>query len=311
MSKKKTIDEFVKEANLVHKGKYDYSKTAYVNNRTKVIIICPEHGEFSQTPDKHLAGQGCPVCGGTKKHTNDSFIESARKVHGDRYDYSKVVYNGNKEKVCIVCPEHGEFWQDPHNHLKGKGCPKCGETINKPTKYTTESFISAANDVHGNKYDYSCSEYVDMNTKLKIVCPDHGEFWQIPYLHLRGSMCPLCAKEVTGKRRRLTKEEFIKRANIIHGNKYDYSKVDYKTEKHKVCIICPEHGEFWQTPDKHLRGNGCPKCVYPYSKAEIEIFEFVKDLVAAESAAEEAAEKAENAAPAEEEIIETDHYMFH
>lgn len=279
MSNKKTTEEFIDEAKIMHTNKYDYSKTVYSNNRTKVCIICPEHGEFWQIPGKHLSGQGCPVCGGTKKNNNETFIIKANKVHVDKYDYSKVNYINNKTKVCIICPEHGEFWQDPHNHLKGRGCPICGKSISKPAKYTTDTFVLASNTVHGKKYNYQDSNYIDMNTPIKIICPKHGEFKQNPYFHLHGGICPKCAREITGNKRRITKDEFIKRAKTIHGGKYDYSKVEYKTEKHKVCIICPEHGEFLQTPDKHLRGNGCPKCVYPYSKAEIEIYEFIKTLV--------------------------------
>lgn len=283
MSKRKTTNEFIEEAKLVHGSKYDYSKVEYKNNREKVLIICPEHGEFLQSPEKHLSGQGCPMCGGTKKSTTDGFIEKARKIHGNKYDYSKVDYTTNKEKVCIICPEHGEFWQDPHNHLKGKGCPICGEKVHKPVKYTTKSFIVAATDVHGNKYDYSKTAYKNMNEPVEIICPEHGPFFQLPYLHLSGSICPRCSRKVNGVKRRLTKEEFIERAKTVHGDKYDYSKVEYVTEKHKVCIICPEHGEFWQTPDKHLQGNGCPKCTYPYSKAESEIFEYVKSVVGEEN----------------------------
>lgn len=283
MSKRKTTGEFIEEARLVHGSKYDYSNVEYKNNREKVLIICPEHGGFLQSPEKHLSGQGCPICGGTKKSTTDRFIEKARKLHGNKYDYSKVDYTTNKEKVCIICPEHGEFWQDPHNHLKGKGCPVCGEKVHKPVKYTTASFIAAATDIHGNKYDYSKTVYKNMNEPVEIICSEHGSFFQLPYLHLNGSICPVCSRKVNGVKRRLTKEEFIERAKTVHGDKYDYSKVEYVTEKHKVCIICPEHGEFWQTPDKHLQGNGCPKCTYPYSKAETEIFEYVKNVVGEEN----------------------------
>ena len=273
MSKKKSTSEFIEEAKLVHGDKYDYSKVVYKNNREKVVIICPEHGDFLQSPEKHLYGQGCPMCGGTKRNTTDGFIEKARKVHGNKYDYSKVDYTTNKEKVCIICPEHGEFWQDPHNHLKGKGCPKCGNDIHKPKK----------REIHGDRYDYSRVEYKDILKPVEILCPEHGMFKQSPALHLVGSMCPKCSKSLSGIKRRLTADEFISRAREVHGDRYDYSKVDYITEKHKVCIICPEHGEFWQTPDKHLRGNGCPKCVYPFSKAESEIFEYVRGIVGDEN----------------------------
>lgn len=276
MSKKKTTNEFISEAISIHGNKYNYSKVEYHGKGDKVCIICPEHGEFWQTPEKHLSGQGCPLCSKTMKGNNDSFVKKAICVHGCKYDYSKVNYINNREKVCIICPEHGEFWQDPHNHLKGKGCPECGKEINKPKKYTTKSFISEAIKIHGNKYDYSQSEYVDMNTKVKIICPIHGEFFQTPYVHLNGSDCPKCSHISLGIERRSNKEIFIDRAKEIHGDKYDYSSVNYITAKHKVLIKCPIHGDFWQTPDKHIQGNGCPKCTQPFSKNEMEILDFIK-----------------------------------
>lgn len=280
MSRRKTKEEFVKEANIIHNNKYDYSKVEYKNNNTKVCIICPEHGEFWQTPYKHLSGQGCPLCYGNKKSNTEEFIEKANKVHGKgTYDYSKVVYENNRKPICIICPKHGEFFQDPHNHLKGKGCPECGKEINKPKKYTTESFIDACKKTHGEDYDYSQAVYENMMKKVKIICPKHGEFYQYPYLHIKGSICPKCASALNGFSKRLTLKEFIKRGNEIHMEKYDYSKVKYITAKKKVCIICPTHGEFWQTPDKHLQGCGCPKCVQPFSKTEKEIADYIKSLI--------------------------------
>lgn len=100
-------ENFIEKANKVHNHRYDYSKVNYINNREKVCIICPEHGEFWQGPYKHLTGQGCPKCGGTQKSNIDEFILKAKKVHGNKYDYSKVEYVNNKTKVCIICPEHG------------------------------------------------------------------------------------------------------------------------------------------------------------------------------------------------------------
>ena len=120
-----TVEEFVEKATKKHKGKYDYSKVEYVNNHTKVCIICSEHGEFWQTPNDHLTGYGCPKCGGTCKLNTEMFITKAKSMHKEKYDYSKVVYVDAKTKVCISCPEHGEFWQVPYSHLQGSGCPKC------------------------------------------------------------------------------------------------------------------------------------------------------------------------------------------
>ena len=126
---KTPIEEFIKKANETHNGKYDYSKVKYINNRTKICIVCPEHGEFWQTPDKHiLRGQGCPYCSGNAKRTTESFVNDAKKVHDGKYDYSKVIYSGIHNPVCIVCPIHGEFYQAPNDHLRGHGCPHCKQS---------------------------------------------------------------------------------------------------------------------------------------------------------------------------------------
>lgn len=116
---------FVGKARAVHGDKYNYSKIEYVNSKAKVCIICPEHGEFWQAPSKHLSGRGCPHCAGVVKKTTSQFIEEARNVHGDKYDYSKSVYVNKDTKLTIICPEHGEFSMTPRNHLKSEGCPKC------------------------------------------------------------------------------------------------------------------------------------------------------------------------------------------
>ena len=189
--------------------------------------------------------------------TTEEFIERAKKVHGDKYDYSKSEYVNNHTKVCITCPEHGEFWQTPENHLDGQGCPKCG--IKKRT-LTTEEFINKARKIHGNKYNYSKVKYKNAKEKVCIICPEHGEFWQVPSYHLSGNGCPECGKINCRKKTQLSQDEVIKHFEMIHNKRYDYSKVCYEGKHTKVCIICPEHGEFWQTPHNHLKGNGCPKC---------------------------------------------------
>jgi len=123
---KLTTEEFIAKAKAVHGDRYDYSKVEYAGNKGKVCIICREHGEFWQEARMHLSGCGCPICAGRKKLRTSDFVKKARSVHGDKYDYSKAEYKGNTEKVCIICPEHGEFWQSAANHLNGRGCPKCG-----------------------------------------------------------------------------------------------------------------------------------------------------------------------------------------
>lgn len=128
-------------------------------------------------------------------------------------------------------------------------------------KYLTqEEFISQAKTVHGSKYDYSKSIYVDTKSKLIITCPAHGDFLQSPNHHLSGKGCPKCGIESRSIKRRLTKESFIERADRVHNGKYDYSKVEYVDCYTEVCIICPTHGEFWQTPRSHIKGHGCLYC---------------------------------------------------
>ena len=140
-----TTESFIKKAKEVHGDKYDYSKVEYINNREKVIIICPEHGPFKQKPLKHIQKNGCPYCGGTKKLTKEEFIKKAKEVHGDKYDYSKVDYVNSETKVIIICPEHGEFEQTPHNHLNGQGCPNCNTCKNSKISQNVENILKEKN----------------------------------------------------------------------------------------------------------------------------------------------------------------------
>ena len=269
MAVKYTKDDFIKKAREIHGDKYDYSKVEYVNSQTKVCIICPEHGEFWQLPASHIARKGCELCARLKiqnalKIGTDQFIQKAREIHGDKYDYSKVEYVNNRQKVCIICPEHGEFWQTPTNHFSGNGCHKCGGRY-----LETSEWIDLAKKIHGDEYDYSKVDYKRGTKQVCIVCPKHGEFWQKAHYHIQGSRCPECVRQETGDRCRMSYEEFIRKANAIHENKYDYSKVEYINTETKVCIICPEHGEFWQTPHSHLKGGNCPKCQTSHLEEEL------------------------------------------
>ena len=126
-----------------------------------------------------------------KKLSTEEWIQKAKKVHGDKYDYSKVKYYNAHTKVCIICPIHGEFWQTPASHLMGNACPKCGGK----TKLNTDKFIHRAKEIHGDKYDYSKVEYINATTKVCIICPIHGEFWQTPAKHLSGKGCKKCGIE--------------------------------------------------------------------------------------------------------------------
>lgn len=178
--------------NSIHNNKYDYSKAVYLNSKTKMCIICPEHGEFWQNHNKHgSTKQGCPVCGGRQVGNNEEFVEKAKVIHGDKYDYSKVIYAKRHTKVTIVCKVHGEFEQIPTNHLRGKGCDKCAhDELGLKKRVTKKDFINKAKEIHGDKYVYG--KYTKASDKAEIVCPDHGVFWQNASSHLMGCGCPSC-----------------------------------------------------------------------------------------------------------------------
>lgn len=279
MSKKLTKGEIIERANILFDNKYDYSLLDnFENNKSKIKIICPIHGIFEKTINSHLNGSGCKKCSaiikGQKYRSNtEEFIAKAKKIHNHKYDYSKVKYVTSSNDVIIICPEHGEFLQTPQSHLSGSGCQMCGiEKRSNNKKYTTEEFINKAKIIHNNKYDYSNVIYNGSKEKIKIICPEHGEFKQIANDHMNGHGCPICKNELLT----MNLNEFISKAKKIHNNKYDYSKVEYSNNYSYIRIVCPEHGEFLQTPQSHLKGYGCNLCGRGTSNPESEIVDFIK-----------------------------------
>lgn len=256
---KTTTEDFISKAKEIHGDKYDYSLVDYQGSAVPVTIICPIHGPFEQKPTKHVSlKRGCPKCGGTAKKTTKEFIAEARTVHGDKYDYSKVEYNGNKKHITIICSEHGEFRQLPSDHLnKGSGCPECGKLSKaRSRRNELDQVLDDFRRVHGNKYDYSKVEYRDTHTPVEILCQEHGSFWQSHANHCKGQGCPFCA----GNAKKDT-EAFIEEARAVHGDRYDYSQAVYTGAHKKLIIICPEHGPWNATPHNHVSfKSGCPKC---------------------------------------------------
>lgn len=277
MGKKKTTEEFINDAIKIHGNNYDYSLVEYINSQTKIKIICSKHGIFEQTPNNHLNGQNCFKCNGNEKKTNADFINDSIKVHGSKYEYSLVEYRGNKTKVKIMCKKHGIFEQEPSSHLSGKGCSECRKDIlNLKFKLNTNEFIKRAIKAHGNKYNYSLVNYINVDTKVEIICSEHGIFEQTPYNHYNGSICPKCNVKQRGINKRKDLYYFINKANDVHYNKYDYSKVVYKTTTTPIIIICPTHGMFLQNPSNHLyNASGCPNC--KSSKGELTILNILNN----------------------------------
>jgi hypothetical protein len=204
MAKRLTTEEFIERSNIIHSNKYNYSKTNYINARTKVCIICPEHGEFYVLPNSHLQGYGCKKCADAlKSSSTEEFIKKAKEKHGDVYDYDKVNYVNARTKVIITCKKCGNsFLQKPNSHLNGCGCPYCNGT-------------------------------------------KHGEFYQLPSEHLRGHGCPLCnestlEKEIKDKLQDLSIE-------YVYQKKFDWLKpqsLDFYLPKYNIAIECQGEQHF-------------------------------------------------------------------
>lgn len=267
---------FIKRAKKIHGDKYDYSKTRYFKTEEPVIITCPIHGDFLKTPHEHLNGGGCQKCGHANKNRERSeaaaasFIPRARKIHGRRYNYSRVKYEGMEKHVSVGCRRkgHGFFPITPGNHLSGWGCPKCkADKSRKTHRYTKSEFVRLARKVHGDTYTYP-GKYVDGKTPMRLRCKKHGPFMQPPNSHLSGHGCRKCGDERTYEALFDTHNDFIRKARAVHGSKYTYPEQYERTSK-AITIICPKHGPFKQMPNSHTQGHGCERCSESWGEREV------------------------------------------
>lgn len=250
--------EFIKKSNEIHHNKYDYSLVDYSSAKNKVIITCSIHGNFFQTPTNHLYGQGCRLCGISKRNkektkSNDSFVVESKKIHNDKYDYSKVNYVNNYTKVIIICLVHGDFLQNPSNHLKGKGCILCrGDQSRSLYVKSQIDFVNQANMIHNHKYDYSKTDYYNSYTKIIISCKSHGDFLQLPVKHLCGQGCPKCNHvisklEVEWLDSLFVPQEFRHKTVKINNKKYMVDAYNPYTK-----TIYEFYGDYWHgNPNKY------------------------------------------------------------
>lgn len=276
--RKITKDEFIERCQKIHPD-WDFSEINFEGTKKPLIVKCKKHGEFrlAQASQAYRETQKCPHC--DLEERKNFFIQKAKEIHEDKYDYSKVDYKTNKIPVIIIChekdefgEEHGEFLQAPGDHLKGYGCSKCSRKY----KPTTEEWIKKAKLIHPD-FDYSKVIYKDNKTPVVIICKKHNEeFAVIPNNFIKDEInCPKCRAEYKHNLYTKTTEQFIEDAKKIHGNKYIYDKVNYINKDIPVTIICPEHGEFEQRPSVHLSGWGCKKCTL---KTQTKIYNILKQL---------------------------------
>ena len=275
--KKLTTETFKEKFFDKFGNKYNLDKVVYVNNKTEIIVTCFIHGDFKIRPNDLLLGQGCPICGGTKKSSTKEFIKKANFVHQNFFSYDKCVYKGASKKLIVTCPIHGDFEVKANNHLSGQNCYKCRlenikheikklPTINKSTKkLTTEMFKEKFFDKFGNKYNLDKVVYINNRTYITVTCPIHGDFQITPQKLLSGRGCSKCSRNY-----KYTTEEFVEISNKIHNNKFLYDKTEYISTHKNVLIKCLIHGYFKQTPSNHLKGQGCPYCRESLLENEIE-----------------------------------------
>jgi hypothetical protein len=279
-----TQETYLKKVKEVHGNTYDYSETIFTKSSKKIKIICKIHGVFEQNAYKHLLGRGCQTCGienQTKPQivSFDEFKQRAVKKHGTKFEYFEDSFISLKNKLKIQCPLHGIFEMTGDSHLVSKhGCKRCGFIgITKNKTRSHDDFISVANEIHKNKYDYSLVNKEKPFEKVIIICKTHGEFQQFRNCHLLGRGCKKCANDLNGNKYRTPLVEYIQKANKVHNNIYDYSLVKYKNKQTKIKIKCSIHGIFEKIAGEHLNGQGCQKCKpKKYSKVCIEWLNYMK-----------------------------------
>ena len=264
-------EEWISRFRAKHGNKYDYSKANITTGRSKIEIVCPQHGSFWQHPENHAYGKGCKPCGNERsaekqRLTQDEWLEQAMEVHGDRFDYSLVEYTGWDDKVDIICPIHGVVPQRAGSHITGRGCRHCAPRRAGDTKrWTTEQWTERAREIHGDFYDYSRVEYRGSWVEVEIICPIHDSFYQLAASHtaMRHG-CPDCGREKQVLSQTYTQEDFLRLAHVCHGSRYIYSQAVYKPriggKQEPITIICRKHGPFPQKAHDHLQGEGCPDC---------------------------------------------------
>jgi len=263
-NKKLGFEEWVKRCDKVHNSKYQYLPCEYKNNVSKMIIICPIHGQFLQGAGQHQRGQGCVICGrqviaDLERIPKEEFIRRCNEVHNNKFDYSTVHdYKNLNEHITFICPFHGEITQHGRSHMKGSDCVKCSyEKRGDKRRGSFEEFVTEAKRKFGDTYEYIKDSFSMSSGDIEYICKVHGLVKQNCKTHLISKGCSKCfSKNLKG-----TNESFIERSRKIHGDYYDYSKVEYVNNATNVEIVCRHHGSFFQRPNTHMDNKaGCPVC---------------------------------------------------
>ena len=302
MAKKKDRYEFIWQAIQVHGYRDDLREVDYKGSNKEIQIICPKHGRVKLIACNYLKGCKCKQCATEEAHNKfimpfKEFLEKANTLYNNFYEYDESTYKSTQVKMRIICPIHGEFWQLPYNHLRGVKCKFCSIEENAAkARNSIEKFIENGKKIHKYEngeplYDYSKSKQPKNNKERSIIviCKKHGEFFTSYNAHISHKKgCPICGMERLYEKSNNLKikaaNEFMEKAFKIHNingeYKYNYDKVIYNGVSNEVCIVCPKHGDFWQTPGNHLQGHGCPICAIEEKAEKLKMTyeEFMKKI---------------------------------
>lgn len=302
--KRKTTEEFIEQAKAVHGDKYDYSKVEYTNKYGKVIIICPEHGEFLQSAEAHYNGQGCPKCGRmqagkSKRLTVNEMLQRCKAVHGSYYDYDFSTTEKGRDNIKIYCKIHGWFTQSFYHHINGCGCTKCGyEKLGRYFRSNTQDFIKKAKNVHGFEYDYTKTEYINNTTPVTITCKKHGDFLQAPYTHLVGSGCPKCSlRSQSNLQKQICKKlpdlelvweaspEWLGKMRFdLYSEKYNFEIEHHGIQHYQPIELFGGEKEFKKRLEadalktKLCEENGCKQFIIKYDYTEKDIDDLIENI---------------------------------
>lgn len=278
-------DRFIAKATLRHNGRYKYLPCNYKQYGDPIKLICPQHGIRIVSDVNHLrkGSKGCPVCNREDRIERitlpyNELLERVHKGQNNRYTYPNIkeeLKNTNSE-ITVVCPRHGMYKTKAVYLMNGNECKMC---IKDNSYLTQDEFLRRSHKVHGTYYNYDKAIYSGYNKKVIITCPAHGDFSQTPHAHVDGQGCPKCAVIKNANKRRITLNEFLRRANSKHDYKYGYSDIRDIYSVHDVITInCPEHGPFTQKIYKHLNGSGCSKCSGKYKRTTEEYITACKEI---------------------------------
>ena len=268
-----TQEDFLNRAIEIHGNFYNYDKVVYDGIDRKVIITCPIHGDFEQTPNTHIGIKKtkCPKCSASKRGlmsrtSKEDFLIKANAAHRDKYGYDKLPDELRMSaKYPIYCKKCGVYFDQllvghvGGEHSKAKGHKACYEVTYKSEPRDEEYYRERIVNIHKDRYIYGPIVGTGKNRKIHVWCKEHGLFIQSLTNHLKGYGCFKCSRETAIEKTRYAYDEYVAKARSIHGDKFDYSLVKFKTVNDDIDIICPVHGNITQRANGHLK-YGCAKC---------------------------------------------------